>query len=611
MLYCSVPLDYVSLPLGKGGRVYNAAELSECQLASLFKKVYIDGKKVDYPFLMVLIKEESESHAGRKTIKYSDKIAYQNGNAQYSNHIFIQHLRKTLGISDDACWFVHSMEICNQDELHMYSIVVDVNKSVSYPDSVTRRNHWLELLKADSKYTITPEQDETQYPLQQIFFGAPGTGKSFEVDEMCKSHIHYRTTFHPDSDYSTFVGCYKPTMKTPNKLYTIEELTVKLKEIKNSGTPYPCHKFSAKYWKSLKDLSAESIKKILSACGFTEAYSVEVSKGVAIGQEYMDRHDEKIVYSFTPQAFTNAYIKAWQTKEPVFLIIEEINRGNCAQIFGDLFQLLDRDEKGFSRYEISPDTDLQKYISEIGLDISGVVDHEGNDISALIASGELLKLPNNLYIWATMNTSDQSLFPIDSAFKRRWDWKYMPINNAEKGHIIALSDRQYDWWEFLDAVNKRIEKVTESEDKQLGYWFAKPENGGEISADKFVAKVVFYLWNDVFKDYGHDANSPFVIKKDDGKKIELRYKSFFDKNGDVEEKTLVLFFWGLKLQTKAGATAISESSSENSDKDENNSAENGMQENVATDFFVDDTEEPVFDKEDELPEATSIDDFFK
>ena len=125
--------------------------------------------------------------------------------------------------------------------------------------------------------------------------------------------------------------------------------------------------------------------------------------------------EEIITYKFIPQAFTKAYAAAWNTTEDVFLVIEEINRGNCAQIFGDLFQLLDR-KGGRSEYLIEADTDLANYLQE------ALAKSPRTDIPQEIKSGERLMLPQNLYIWATMNTSDQSLFPIDSAFKRRWDW---------------------------------------------------------------------------------------------------------------------------------------------------------------------------------------------
>lgn len=378
-------------------------------------------------------------------------------------------------------------------------------------------------------------------PLQQIFYGAPGTGKSDTIytttEDMPEENV-YRTTFHPDSDYSTFVGAYKPTMKSSERIYSPEELTVKLKEIKSTGTPYPCHKFSAKYWRSLKDLSTDSIKNILSACGFTETFNVEVSKGVAIGQEYLDKsEDGRITYTFTPQAFTNAYVRAWQTEEPVFLIIEEINRGNCAQIFGDLFQLLDRDDNGFSKYEIVADTDLAVYIKE---KLQNASDKVG--LTTSIKEGKILKLPNNLYIWATMNTSDQSLFPIDSAFKRRWDWKYIKIKKGidkvtkeELNWKIKVGEDSYDWWEFLQQINDIIKSMTSSADKQLGYFFCLADQN-EISADTFVNKVVFYLWNDVFKDYAEDGSPLLKYKKkeEDKDESDLAFPEFFDDNNNVE-----------------------------------------------------------------------------
>ena len=138
-----------------------------------------------------------------------------------------------------------------------------------------------------------------------------------------------------------------------------------------------------------------------------------------------------IVYDFVPQAFVKAYVDAWRkmdatqgeggAAEPVFLVIEEINRGNCAQIFGDLFQLLDRKEDGCSNYPIDADDDLKRFLADerrLG---------NCNAIPGEVRDGSKLILPPNLYIRATMNTSDQSLFPMDSAFKRRWEWKYLSL----------------------------------------------------------------------------------------------------------------------------------------------------------------------------------------
>lgn len=363
---------------------------------------------------------------------------------------------------------------------------------------------------------------------QQIFYGAPGTGKSNtikkEVDEQGKPNV--RTTFHPDSDYSTFVGAYKPTMKTPNKLYTMEELVVKLKEIKTTGTTYPCHKFAAKYWESLKDLSADAIKQMLRACDFTESMNVEISKGVAIGQEYMANDDEKIVYSFTPQAFLKAYTSAWKNQEePFYLIIEEINRGNCAQIFGDLFQLLDRNENGYSDYPISPDEDIQKFLkTDKKYGFADLSEEQKNSIPAKIQSGEEMCLPNNLYIWATMNTSDQSLFPIDSAFKRRWDWVYKPIGYKNSNWTIEIGDKKYNWVDFQKAINQKIYDVDNSEDKQLGDYFVNADRTGfKISADTLLNKILFYIWNDVCKD---DPDQIFRCKTNKEEE-SVKFSDFF------------------------------------------------------------------------------------
>lgn len=396
-----------------------------------------------------------------------------------------------------------------------------------------------------NKLRIVSQTPLKNTPLQQIYYGAPGTGKSHKikddksVKEADKKNMVFRTTFHPDSDYSTYVGAYKPTMKSSERIYSPEELTIKLKEIKTTGTTYPCHKFAAKYWESLKDLTPDSIKQILNACGFTDNYSVEIGKGVAVGQEYLSNpEDGKIIYTFCPQAFTNAYVEAWNTEEKVYLVIEEINRGNCAQIFGDLFQLLDR-KNGISEYPVEADTDLQNYLCK------ALADTKRADIPDDVRSGKKLMLPSNLYIWATMNTSDQSLFPIDSAFKRRWDWKYIKIKEGkdENGNKLDWKvDVKMDesgtllpWWDFIKKINEIIASMTSSADKQLGYFFCCAKDG-VIDEETFVSKVIFYLWNDVFKDYGFEDASLFryTTKDEDGKDAEkdLTFPDFYDEEGE-------------------------------------------------------------------------------
>lgn len=329
------------------------------------------------------------------------------------------------------------------------------------------------------KYTFPPFKSpstsraiSTGHPLQTIYFGSPGTGKSYIIQSKIlkgvpDEHI-FRTTFHPDSDYSSFVGCYKPQMK-----------------------------------------------------------------------------DGNIRYDFAPQVFTKAYCKAWKNPStPVYLIIEEINRGNCAQIFGDLFQLLDR-RNGVSEYPVDADSDLGNFLAD---DLKNFAENEC-DGSRGIENGKLC-LPANLNIVATMNTSDQSLFPMDSAFKRRWEWRFIPTSPAQKadrlleysiedgavsadGRIINAGDYEYSWKEFLEKINRKILLATRSEDKQIGFWFTKTDSDGRISISDFVSKVVFYLWNDVFKDMGAKDGNPFTVKID-GKNTLLPYNSFFEENFEGE-----------------------------------------------------------------------------
>ena len=233
----------------------------------------------------------------------------------------------------------------------------------------------------ESQEGIRRDDEKEKASLQQIFYGAPGTGKSFEINRLTKDKEVIRTTFHPDSDYSTFVGAYKPT-----------SIEVPLRDLAGH--------------KVIDDQTKEPVK------------------------------ENRIVYDFVEQAFLQAYTKAWkdyanieqgQKADDVYLVIEEINRGNCAQIFGDLFQLLDRNYAGFSDYPINADKDMKKQLAKAFNDLQ-IADYErinaiyGKDVVSKVLSGDILLLPDNLYIWATMNTSDQSLFPIDSAFKRRWDW---------------------------------------------------------------------------------------------------------------------------------------------------------------------------------------------
>ena len=408
-------------------------------------------------------------------------------------------------------WVLKGEEYCFLKEQTLQSLEVFANnineiygdKYLIEIDNNSYRLYELDSRKYEQNTDVKKEEDEDKplefgdfTPRQIIYYGAPGTGKSHtikkEEDEGKITCI--RTTFHPDSDYATFVGCYKP------------------------------HK--------IKD----------SQC---------------------------LTYEFVEQAFLEAYKQAWiNPEEEIALVIEEINRGNCAQVFGDIFQLLDRSDDGWSTYPIKADTDIAEHLKELriqgysasmnkrfGLDKEGKDRYPDRDWFGFMA------LPPNMSILATMNTSDQSLFPIDSAFKRRWDWKYIKIkkgkkeNGEELGWNIQIKDANGEpvkiidenttlsWWIFIQKVNEIIASMTSSADKQLGYFFCKPsEKANEtdekptiITADTLVGKVIFYLWNDVFKDYGFEDASLFTYQEEkNGKKTEkdLAFADFYDEEGE-------------------------------------------------------------------------------
>ncbi|MCG8237728.1 AAA family ATPase [Tenacibaculum finnmarkense] len=300
----------------------------------------------------------------------------------------------------------------------------------------------IELLHNSSQNEIT-ENKQNGLTVQKIYYGAPGTGKSHKVKEIVfgKDERTERVTFHPEYDYSSFVGSYKPTMD-----------------------------------------------------------------------------GDIIKYEFVPQAFTNIYVKAWNNLEnDYYLVIEEINRGNCAEIFGDIFQLLDRTND----YKITPSKELKEHL---------ITELEGNsNIDA-----EKLLLPPNLNILATMNTSDQSLFPMDSAFKRRWDWEYIPINydddeanTSSKFNVKISKTESFSWLKFIKAINLMIkENDNLGMDKCLGNYFIKPESN-IIDLDTFINKAIFYLWNDVFKDEMEEDN---IFKE------KTSYEDFFPINTEGIKK---------------------------------------------------------------------------
>jgi hypothetical protein len=455
---------------------------------------------------------------------------------KYASSIFKNQdgkLSFVMPTSNDDIAFIN--EVISYNKMWYPSNIEDFDLSskeyTSYMDTANTPYYVIEI---NREHTTNHEQKGKT--LQQIYYGTPGSGKSRNVKRIVKDvdeDFVFRTTFHPDSDYASFVGCYKPVMKSERN-YMVKKTLDELKEEANDITSQPAGnkvsqviefvtKYATLFPKIVEDNDeVQSMQNLLNKhLGFSnETYLTYIIDYVIKNQ----KHDSKISYEFTPQTFTKAYVAAWNNPEqPIYLIIEEINRGNCAQIFGDLFQLLDR-ENGVSEYPIDADNDLKDYLEqELG------AGHEG------IKNGKL-KLPSNLNILATMNTSDQSLFPMDSAFKRRWAWECVPVDytNSDSGKFtIKIGDSEYKWHDFLLKANNRIKDLTFSEDKQMGNFFIS----GNVDKRQFIDKVMFYLWNDICKDeYGSGS---FFRRYIDDNNPETEF-SFNDLFGDDKKTEAIL-----------------------------------------------------------------------
>ena len=280
------------------------------------------------------------------------------------------------------------------------------------------------------------EVDDIEYPHNKIFFGAPGTGKSFELDSskndllFSNEENYIRVTFHPDYSYSDFVGVYKPVT---------------------------------------------------------------------------DRNGD-IQYKFVSGPFLKILIQAIQNpKKPYLLIIEEINRANVSAVFGDTFQLLDRDDGGYSKFPISIPNDIKNHILKILENKSEEYDENSieKEYKKYFPNDEM-KIPKNMFIWATMNSADQGVFPMDTAFKRRWDFEYIDIDHSQNQNMgfIKTNKGKYEWNKIRRAINDFLIEKGINEDKCMGAFFIKDES--EDYTEMFINKVLMYLFEDAARSIRKD-----------------------------------------------------------------------------------------------------------
>ena len=466
MIYMSIPVKNVEIKVGRGGNyVSGDSNDSPIVIASLFNKVYINQNLIpDGKFILLITKDTSESHKGRLRLKYGPSNKYKIGlsnykDEYYENNNFFSLAKKHLNLAENACWFINEITIVNQDELHFKAIIVNPDGVVEYDDSKSLHSAWNELTPNTE---LIIEQEINGF--NKIFYGIPGCGKSYKVNAMLNHDPEYlnealrngiinkankedviRTTFYLDYSNSDFIGQI-----------------------------YPC-----------------------------------VEKKEIINKDGSIEYKDIVTYKQIPGPFTKALLQAYQhlidhNPSRVYLVIEELNRGNAAAIFGDTFQLLDR-KNGDSEYSINNEF-IESYLRK-----------KLTNIENLPSKYELSKIliPKNLTIFATMNTNDQNVFSLDTAFKRRWYHERVTNTwNKDKDSIMNLfiPFSNIKWGDFVKTINK--EMITESikkdlpisEDKQMGEYFVTkkmlsehPMNTDLTKLNNFANSVLDYLYNDVTK----------------------------------------------------------------------------------------------------------------
>lgn len=386
------------------------------------------------------------------------------------------------------------------------------------------------IIGEDEESTSNKENDEqpftSDFPRNRIIFGAPGTGKSYTFNKESVGHKDYpneeyllknggeyeRVTFHPDYSYAQFVGTYKPTTKK-SESPSISEDSKKVLDILKDSKKSSQEKYNLLF-DSFKDNDITRLPVLLGL--YTDEpfktrkkdgtdtvgnNSVERNHGRAI-RPYVnlnldEQFDDLISYEYVPGPFMRILVKALKNKEsdnikPHLLLIEEINRANVAAVFGDVFQLLDRDDSNQSEYPIQTSEDMKKYLVK--------------ELGGATSDYAQIRIPDNIFIWATMNSADQGVFSMDTAFKRRWDFTYQGINEGEKdiesyNYEMGGSPISVNWNELRKAINAELITYNINEDKLIGAHFVKKESlkNKEIFDKTFKSKVIMYLLDDAAK----------------------------------------------------------------------------------------------------------------
>lgn len=486
-----------------------------------------DVKVGDY----IIFAEPSEFHIGRIESEYFyDDSDNPNQSADYKSTRTVRWIKKNISRS------VLSSDLHNSLKTAMS--IWAINDYKSAVAELLRGTYQKDEERTEVEETVElvfKTGLETPYERNRIVFGAPGTGKSYllkedvkKVTESYNGTVVERVTFHPEYSYSQFVGTYKPTMIEAEPTVQLDADKKEILSVLRNDALSAQEKYDLLYERFKED--GLTRLPILLGLYCDDSFKTKKQDGTdAIGDNSVERNHgrairpyvnltekanskSEIAYEYVPGPFMRMYVSALRSArnfvpQPHILIIEEINRAKVAAVFGDIFQLLDRDDDGVSEYDIQASEDIKKYLAK--------------ELGGSPEDYKRIRIPDNMFIWATMNSADQGVFPMDTAFKRRWNFEYLGIDeNAEKiadiGKIILEgSDETIEWNRLRKAINAKMSssEFKINEDKLMGPFFlskkaiASNENGMIINKkafiDAFKSKVIMYLYEDAVKQGKH------------------------------------------------------------------------------------------------------------
>lgn len=557
-------LDAIEKAFAQFPHDVNIEQVNDCE--DVYHVHFVNNEYEDIYFCA-----KGTTPGGRKDLKNEQRIQPK---AKYLNYVYDKSLNGFKGVfmgvykKDGATvlctWKVMQSNASNQEtpiskQIKITSIAKAIQEGFVQQDKgkgefacaftpaflyfYLRNNSWLhdgQITELNNHIEIDKNKEENNsinfktgydspFSRNRILFGAPGTGKSFTINsdrvELLgenNEEDYERVTFHPDYSYANFVGTYKPVMVDDSvEIISLasekEVLAILTDETKSAQEKYDLlyDRFKGDELTRLPlllGLYTDESFKIRKADDSDEASynSLERNHGIAL-RPYVNlskpsKGKKDISYEYVPGPFMRMYVKALKNSrtdniKPFLLIVEEINRANVAAVFGDIFQLLDRGDDFVSEYPIQATEDIKKYLAK---ELGGNPDDYNK-----------IKIPDNMFIWATMNSADQGVFPMDTAFKRRWDFTYLGIDDNDeqlRGKYVTIGSKQQqciEWNKLRKAINDFLAESKINEDKQLGPYFISksivvPKDGGtEIDSKKFCDafknKVLMYLFDDAAK----------------------------------------------------------------------------------------------------------------